>query len=169
MGERRYWLFKSEPDAFSFQALCDCPEQTAEWDGVRNYQSRNYLREAKLGDVVFFYHSNVKPPGIVGLAVVVREFYPDHTAWDPKEKYYDPKTDPTNPRWSMVDIRAIKPMEEYVSRDAMKVNEALCDMIVIQRGRRPSVQPVLENEFVEVLRMGKTTLSEEEILAVQNR
>ena len=105
---RHYWLFKSEPTAYSFADLMDEPKQTAEWDGVRNYQARNFLRdEIKEGDYVLFYHSNAKPTGVVGTAVVVRNGYPDHTAWDPNSEHPDPKSSPEKPIWYMVDLSLI--------------------------------------------------------------
>ena len=101
-----YWLMKSEPDEFGIDHLAACPQQTEPWDGVRNYQARNMMRdEMRVGDRVFFYHSNCKEPGIVGIMEVVKEGYPDHTAFDPEQKYYDPKSDPEKPRWFMVDVR----------------------------------------------------------------
>ena len=105
----QYWLMKSEPDVFGIDDLAKQPKKTEHWDGVRNYQARNMMRdEMKKGDLVFFYHSNCKEPGIVGLAEVVKEGYPDFTAFDPKAKYYDAKSDPNKPRWYMVDIKLVK-------------------------------------------------------------
>ena len=101
-----YWLMKSEPDVFGIDHLMKMPKKTEHWDGVRNYQARNMMRdEMKKGDLVFFYHSNCDEPGIVGIMTVAREGYPDHTAFDPGQKYHDPKSDPENPRWMMVDLR----------------------------------------------------------------
>ena len=113
---KRYWLFKSEPSAYSFSNLMDEPDQTAEWDGVRNYQARNFLRdEVKEGDGVLFYHSNASPPSVVGTAVVVREGYPDFTAWDPSSEHPDPKSTPDNPRWFMVDIKGLEALPNEVT------------------------------------------------------
>ncbi|MGD2018758.1 MAG: EVE domain-containing protein, partial [Planctomycetota bacterium] len=102
-----YWLMKSEPDVYSYAHLEAAPERTTLWDGVRNYQARNMMRdEMKVGDLVLYYHSNTKPPGVVGVARVVREGYPDPTQFDPKDSHFDPKSDPENPRWYVVDIQA---------------------------------------------------------------
>ncbi|MER3424140.1 MAG: EVE domain-containing protein, partial [Nitrospiraceae bacterium] len=109
MAERsRYWLMKSEPSTFSIQDLQKAPRQTTCWDGVRNYQARNYMRMMKAGDQVLFYHSNADPPAVVGVAEVVREAYPDHTAFDSKDKHYDPKSTPAKPIWDMVDVRLVR-------------------------------------------------------------
>ncbi|MFQ5508875.1 MAG: EVE domain-containing protein [Leptospirillia bacterium] len=145
---RRYWLMKSEPDAYSIDDLAAEPDGTGHWDGVRNYQARNLMRdEMKVGDQVLFYHSNTKPPGVVGIAEIAREGYPDHTAFDPAEHYYDPKSDPDNPRWFMVDVRFIRKFPRKVSLDELKVTPGLEAMKVIQRGQRLSVQPVTRNEW----------------------
>lgn len=153
--DRRYWLMKSEPDAFSFDDLLGARGKRTHWDGIRNYQARNFLRDdMKKGDRVLYYHSNAKPPGVVGVAEVVKEAYPDHTQFDPDSKYHDPKSDPDDPRWLMVDIRALAPLPEPVSLDALKANDALADMAVVQRGQRLSIQPVTPEEWAEVLAMG---------------
>src|SRR6056297_2681061 len=118
---RNYWLFKSEADCYSIDHLAAEPDKTTFWDGVRNYQARNMLRDdVKKGDRVFFYHSNSKPLAIVGTARVVKAGYPDHTAFDPKEQHYDPKSDPDNPRWFMVDIKLLKKFPEPITRDMLK-------------------------------------------------
>lgn len=151
---KRYWLMKSEPDVYSFDDLMGEPGQTAHWDGVRNYQARNFMwKEMKVGDGVLFYHSNCKPPHVVGLATVASEPYPDHTAWDPKEKYFDAKSTEENPRWYMIDVRAESKLANIVSLQDIKDNPALAEMKVIQRGQRLSVQPVSSEEFAEVVRM----------------
>ncbi len=153
----RYWLFKSEPDVFGFSHLLECVDQTEPWDGVRNYQARNLLRdEVAVGDQVLFYHSNTKPPHAAGIAEVVREGYPDHTSWDPTEKYYDEKSSPENPRWYMVDVRAVRWLERPVSLQEMKDNPALAQMKLVQRGNRLSVFEIEEEQFEEVLRMAQT-------------
>ena len=150
----RFWLFKSEPDAFSFDHLLQSPKRRSSWDGVRNYQARNLLRDdIKKGDGVLFYHSNAKPLSIVGIAKVVKESYPDHTAFDPGSKYFDPKSDPDNPRWFMVDIEAVCRIEPPVQRDALVGIPALADMLLIQRGSRLSVQPVQPKEWRAVLKL----------------
>jgi len=116
-----YWLMKSEPDVFGIEHLKKCPAKTEPWDGVRNYQARNMMRDdMKKGDLVFFYHSNCKQPGIVGIMKVVREGYPDHTAFDAKEKYFDPKSDPDNPRWYMVDVRYVRMLKRVITLSELK-------------------------------------------------
>lgn len=152
----KYWLMKSEPSEFSIDDLKKMPKQTEHWDGVRNYQARNFMRdEMKKGDQVFFYHSNCAEPGIVGIAEVVREGYPDFTAWDPKDKHYDPKTDPDNPRWMMVDIKFVRKFDTTITLEALKDNPALEDMRLIQRGNRLSVMPVEKTEWKAILKMEK--------------
>ena len=153
---KRYWLMKSEPDVFSFDDLLREENQTAYWEGVRNYQARNFMRDdMKVGDGVLFYHSNAKPPHVAGVAKVVKAGYPDFTAFDPDAKYFDPKSDPENPRWYMVDIQAIKKFASPVSLSALKENPALDGMLVTRRGQRLSIQPVERAHFDEVVRMGK--------------
>lgn len=152
---RRYWLMKSEPDAYSFDDLLAQKDQTDHWDGIRNYQARNLMREMKAGDGVLFYHSSTVPPHVAGVAEVVREAYPDHTSWDKKSKYFDPKSTPDTPRWFMVDIRAVRKLESPVTLEELKANPKLKKMRVVQKGQRLSVQPALKSEFDEVLRMAK--------------
>ncbi len=148
-----YWLMKSEPDAFSIWDLKKM--KRSPWDGVRNYQARNIMRDKmKLGDPVLFYHSNAKPPGVIGTAKVVKESYPDHTAWDPDTKYYDPKSTEENPRWFMVDIEYVSEFSELVPLDVLRETKGLEEMVVTQRSRL-SVQPVRKKEFDIVCKMGK--------------
>lgn len=150
----RFWLFKSEPDVFSFDHLWAAPKRTTHWDGVRNYQARNLLRDdIKKGDGVLYYHSNAKPLSIAGIAKVVKEGYPDHTAFDPKDKHYDEGSDPDDPRWYMVDIQAVCRFDPMVERDALMKVPALKDMMLLQRGSRLSVQPVLPKEWKAVLKI----------------
>jgi len=152
---RRYWLFKSEPSAFSWDDLWAAPGRRTSWDGVRNYQARNFLREdVRAGDGVLFYHSGAEPPGVVGVADVVREAYPDPTQHDPEHPRYDPGSDPAAPRWWMVDIRARRPLERFVPLGELKRTSALSGMGVVQRGQRLSVQPVRAAEWRAVLRAG---------------
>ena len=152
----QYWLMKSEPEEFSIDDLRKMPKKTEHWDGVRNYQARNFMRdEMKIGDQVFFYHSNCEEPGIVGIAEVVKEGYPDFTAWDPDDKHYDPKTDPENPRWFMVDIKFVRKFANTVSLKTLKDTPALKDMQLVQRGNRLSVMPVGKKEWGTILRMAK--------------
>jgi predicted RNA-binding protein with PUA-like domain len=157
-----YWLMKSEPDVYGYDHLCAEENQTEHWDGVRNYQARNIMRDQmKVGDHVLFYHSNTKPPHVVGLAEVVREGYPDHTAFDPSEKYFDPKSDPENPRWYMVDVKAVRRLPAIVSLNELKENPLLTDMKVVQRGQRLSVQPVTKQEFDIVVSMAEAKANEQ--------
>jgi predicted RNA-binding protein with PUA-like domain len=139
-----YWLIKSEPDAFSIDDLENAPNGAEHWDGVRNYQARNFMRDdMKVGDAVFFYHSNCKEPGIVGVAEVASTAYPDHTAFDPNEKYYDAKSDPENPRWLMVDIRFKRKTRRLISLAEIKQHaDELDGFALIRRGNRLSVMPV---------------------------
>ncbi len=144
----KYWLMKSEPDAFSIDDLAKSPKQTTHWDGVRNYQARNFMRdEMKQGDQVLFYHSNAKPPGVVGVAQVVKEGYPDFTAFDPKDKHYDPKSRQEDPRWYMVDIKLVKKFKQLISLPDLKQVKALDGMVLLQKGSRLSVQPVTRKQF----------------------
>ncbi|MDG1051659.1 MAG: EVE domain-containing protein [Planctomycetota bacterium] len=150
-----YWLMKSEPDVYSYAHLEAAPKQTTLWDGVRNYQARNMMRdEMKVGDLVLYYHSNTKPPGVVGVARVVKEGYTDPTQFDPNDSHFDPKSQEDNPRWFVVDIQAVAALKAYVSLDDIKANPKLAEMAVVQRGQRLSVQPVAAAHFREVLRMG---------------
>ena len=149
-----YWLFKSEPNTWSWNDQIAAGSKGTEWDGVRNYQARNMMRDdLKLGDMVLFYHSNTKPPHVAGIARVSREGYPDHTSWDPESKYYDEKSSPENPRWIMVDIEAVQEIEK-VSLVDIKANPALDGMPLVQKGQRLSVQPVSKEQFEEICRMG---------------
>ena len=144
---RRHWLVKSEPETFSFDDLVASPKRTTHWDGVRSYAARNFLREMKKGDHVLFYHSSSKPASIVGIAEVVREAYPDHTAFDPKSK-------PESPTWFMVDLKAVKPLPRPVTLDEVKKTKNLQQMALVRLGRL-SVQPVTEKEFDEVMELGR--------------
>ena len=148
-----YWLIKSEPDVFGVDDLAARPGHTEHWDGVRNYQARNYMRDAmKIGDRVFFYHSNCKPPGIVGICEVASAPYPDHTAFDPKSKYYDAGSDPDNPRWVMVDIRLRRPTRRLISLDELKRHAGKLDGFpLIRRGNRLSVMPVSKEHWDFIL------------------
>lgn len=148
---RRFWLMKSEPEAFSIEDLRRAEDQTTCWDGVRNYQARNFLRdEIKTGDGVLYYHSNAQPPGIAGEAVVVRDGYPDFTAFDPDDPHYDPKSDSARPTWYMVDVRFVRAGKALIALDRLKTIPALQSMFVLRRGMRLSVQPVTEREWAVV-------------------
>jgi predicted RNA-binding protein with PUA-like domain len=149
-----YWLMKSEPDVFGIDHLAAMPNQTEHWDGVRNYQARNMMRdEMKVGDQVFFYHSNTDVPGIVGLMEVVREGYPDHTAFDPECKYYDPKSDPEKPRWFMVEVKYIRHLKRNISLAELREEPALEDMPLVRKGNRLSIMPVSEQAWRHILDM----------------
>ncbi len=148
----KYWLFKSEPSAYSWQDLKNEPERTAFWDGVRNYQARNYLRdEVKEGDLVFFYHSVKHPQAIMGIARVVGEANPDPTAFDPQSDYYDPKSDPQNPRWYGVKVQAIEEFNPPITRDELKMIPQLKNIVLLRKGNRLSIQPVTEEEWQAIL------------------
>ncbi len=141
---------KSEPDAFSLDDLENVTQEP--WDGVRNYQVRNMMRDQmKVGDQVFFYHSNCKVPGIVGLAEVVREGYPDHTAFDPEAHYYDPKSDPDKPRWYMVDLKFKRRLKRTISLQELKEHPQLVDMPLVRKGNRLSAMPVSEADWGFIL------------------
>jgi len=151
----RYWLFKSEPQSFSIQHLAAAPRQTTCWDGVRNYQARNCLRDdIKVGDRVLFYHSSVEPPAVVGTAVVVREGYPDPTAWQKTNHHFDPKSSAENPIWYMVDIQLVEIFAEPQTLDDLRRVPALVGMVLLRRGSRLSVQPVTKREFDTIERRG---------------
>lgn len=150
----RYWLFKSEPDCFSIDALRQRPKQTEHWDGVRNYQARNMLRdEVKEGDEILFYHSNCNPPGIAGIAKVVKAGYPDFTALDPHSDHYDPKSTSEKPQWYMVDVKFVEKFPRLISLDELKQNPALHDMLILRRGNRLSITPVTKSEWVAINKM----------------
>ncbi len=145
MPERRAWLLKSEPDTFGFDDLWRAPDRTTAWEGVRNYQARNYLRdEMRLGDVVLFYHSNAKPPGVAGLAEVASAPYPDPTQFDPASPYADPGSPRQDPRWIVVDVRAVAPLRRLVSLAELRRDPVLAefDLALLRRGNRLSVMPV---------------------------
>ncbi len=155
-----YWLMKSEPESFSIDDLARAPKKTTCWDGVRNYQARNMLRDQmKKGDLAFFYHSNCEVPGIAGIVEIVREGYPDHTAFDPDDHHFDPKSDPENPRWYMVDVKLKKKFARVVSLRELKgcTDAALSGFQLLAKGNRLSVMPVTASQwkFIESLSQGK--------------
>ena len=152
---KNFWLMKSEPDVFSIDDLKKCKDMTEPWDGVRNYQARNFMKSMEIGDLVLFYHSNAKPPGIVGVAKVAKLAYPDHTSWDKKSKYFDEKSTKDSPRWFMVDVKFVAKLDNIISLDDLKNNARLKGMKVAQKGSRLSVQPVEKSDFVEVLKMSQ--------------
>lgn len=151
----KYWLIKSEPEVFSIDDLARNKNQTTYWDGVRNYQARNFIRdEMKVGDKVIFYHSNAEPPAAVGICEIVKEAYPDFSAFDHKNDHYDPKSKKDSPTWFMIDVKFVKKFSKHVSIGEIKANKKLHKMNLIQRGNRLSVMPVTKDEFDEIVRMG---------------
>lgn len=153
----RYWLMKTEPDVFSFDDLVKNPKRTTSWEGVRNYQARNLMRDDfKLKDRAFIYHSGIDEPCIAGVAEVVREGYPDQTALDPKSKYYDEDAAKKKETpWVMVDVKATHRFKTPVTRDMLKAEKKLQSMMVLKKGARLSVQPVTKDEFEIILKLGK--------------
>jgi predicted RNA-binding protein with PUA-like domain len=152
---KKYWLIKSEPNEFSIDDLVKSKNKTTHWDGVRNYQARNFMRdEMKKGDGVLFYHSSTDPMGVAGYCEVAKDGYPDHTQFDSKDKHFDPKADPANPTWIMVDIKLIKKFSKPVMLVDIKANPKLKNMRLMQRGNRLSVMPVEKSEWDEILKMG---------------
>jgi len=156
MTTRRHWLVKSEPDSFSFDDLLASPRRTTGWDGVRNYQARNTLRDdMKKGDLVLFYHSSTDPMAVVGVAEVVREGYPDETAFDRKHAHYDPKSKRDAPTWFQVDLAAREKFARPVTLAELRETKGLETMTLLQRGSRLSVQPVSAKEFEIVTKFGR--------------
>lgn len=148
----KYWLMKSEPEAFSVDDLEASPGRATHWDGVRNYQARNMMRdEMKIGDQVFFYHSNCAQPGIVGIVEICRESYPDFTAFDPEDKHFDPKSKEQSPTWFMVDIRFIRKLERVLTLHELKQYSQLGELPLLRRGNRLSVIPVTPAQWEFIL------------------
>jgi predicted RNA-binding protein with PUA-like domain len=148
----RYWLMKSEPDAFSIDDLADRPNQTEPWDGVRNYQARNMLRDdMQVGDEVLFYHSNCKVPGVVGIARIVRAGYPDDTAFNPLSKYHDPKSTADRPIWYRVDVALVRKLTRTIGLSELKDFPELSELALVRRGNRLSVMPVSADEFAFIV------------------
>ncbi|WP_133129379.1 EVE domain-containing protein [Legionella yabuuchiae] len=144
----QYWLMKSEPSCFSIDDLKASPNQTSAWDGVRNYQARNFMRDdMNIGDLVFFYHSNCNPPGIAGIAKVISNAYPDHTAFDPNSEHPDVNSTPDNPRWFMVDVQFKEKFPKLISLNELKKHPELQGMTLLRKGNRLSVMPVGSNEW----------------------
>lgn len=147
------WLMKSEADCFSFQDLLAAPRKTTYWDGVRNYEARNFLRDrCRPGDHVLYYHSNAEPSGIAGIATVASEAYPDPTAFDPKHDHYDPKSNPDNPTWWLVDVKALLPLPQFLSLGDLREEPRLAEMALFKRSRL-SVQPVTPEEYRIILEL----------------
>lgn len=152
----RYWLVKTEPDCFSIDDHSRQPNQTTYWDGVRNYQARNTLRDLmKLGDQVLIHHSNAEPPAVVGVAKVVREGYPDHTAWDPFSDHFDSGSTADNPRWFMVDLQLERKFARPLPLDELRSQTALAEMELLRKGSRLSVQPVRATEFAAITKLAE--------------
>lgn len=152
-----YWLMKSEPEEFSIDDLEARPEQREPWDGVRNYQARNFMRDQmKIGDKILFYHSNCDVPGIYGIAEVASEAYADFTAFDPKDKHFDPKSDPDNPRWFLVDVRFVRHTRRAITLAEMKADPALEDFPLVRRGNRLSILPVTSAQWKLIMAREKT-------------
>jgi len=148
----RHWLMKSEPETFSLDHLAKMPKRTTMWDGVRNYQARNMIRDdMHVGDQIFFYHSNCAEPGIVGLCKVVRAAYPDPSAANPESPYYDPKSDPANPRWVVVDVQLTRRLKRNITLTELKSAAPLANMALVRRGNRLSVMPVTADEWTFIL------------------
>jgi len=153
-SSNKYWLVKTEPESFSIDDLARSPKQTTCWDGVRNYQARNFMRdEMKIGDRVLIYHSNADPPAVAGVGVVVREAYPDPSSWNAKSKYFDEKSTSDSPRWFMVDIQFERKFAKPLSLDSLRDVPALKKMELLRRGSRLSVQPVRAEEFEAILKL----------------
>jgi predicted RNA-binding protein with PUA-like domain len=153
-----YWLLKSEPDCFSFADLCAAPGRTTGWDGVRNFQARNFLRDQiQVGDGILYYHSNADPPAIAGLAEVVEAGHPDPTSFDPSADHYDPKSRPDSPTWYQVSIRAVRPIEPALGLPKLREVAALSSMELLRKGSRLSVQPVSAEEWAAVLELAGVT------------
>ena len=148
----QYWLMKSEPDTYSIDDLQSFGVD--HWDGIRNYQVRNFFRDQiQVGEQAFFYHSNCKEPGIVGTMEIVSKAYPDHTAFDPSEKYFDSKSDPENPRWLMVDVHYIRHLDRMITLGELRHQKQIADMKLLQRGNRLSVLPLSKMEWQYILDM----------------
>jgi len=154
MATRRHWLMKSEPTVYSIDDLKR--DKKTSWDGVRNYRARNFMRDdMRVGDLILFYHSNAKPPGVAGVCRIKKEAYPDPTQFDAKSKYYDPKSKKEEPRWSLVDVAFVEKFDDEIPLQTLKDTPALEGMRVTQKGARLSVQPVDKKHFKQVLKMAK--------------
>ncbi len=151
----KYWLMKTEPGCFSIDDLAALPGGTTSWDGVRNYQARNFMRDGmSVGDLILFYHS-VTNPSVAGIARVAREAYPDHSAWNPEDRHYDPKSTPEKPLWFMVDVQFVEKFASPVPLTALRGVKGLERMELLKKGSRLSVMPVTQEEFEIVCRLGR--------------
>lgn len=154
MPHMKYWLMKSEPGCFGIEDLKKRPRQTECWDGVRNYQARNMMRdEMQVGDLAFFYHSNCQQPGIAGIMKIVKSAYTDHTQFDPENEHYDPTSKKENPRWIMVDVKFEKQFDHVITLDSLRENPKLKEMPLLRKGNRLSITPVTKNQWDAILRM----------------
>lgn len=151
MRPKGYWLMKSEPSTFSIDDLRHSPDRTTSWDGVRNYQARNFMRSMAIGDEVLFYHSNADPPAVVGIAEIVRPAYPDPTQFDKKDTHYDPESKPAQPRWDMVDIKYVRKFPRALPLDELRKEAKLKAMVLLKKGSRLSVQPVTPVEWRHII------------------
>jgi predicted RNA-binding protein with PUA-like domain len=150
-----YWLFKSEPDTFSFDDLKNRPQRTEPWSGVRNYQARNFMRdEMRVGDLAFFYHSSCPQPGIAGIIRVASEPYPDPTQFAPSDDYFDPKATPEKPIWMLVDVAWEQDLKNFVPLETLRADPVLEGMRLLQKGTRLSITPVTEAEFKHIRKLG---------------
>ena len=157
-----HWLIKSEPDVFSIRDLATAKRQTTHWEGVRNYQARNFLRAMQVGDLALYYHSNATPSAVAGVVEIVRTAYPDPTAWDPKSDYHDPKASPENPIWSMVDVKLVEIFVREIPLEELRTVDALAGMELLRRGSRLSVQPVTAAQFRAIEKRGKKNEAKKE-------
>ena len=148
-----YWLMKSEPDEFGVEHLKERPGRTASWDGVRNYQARNFLRSMRRGDLAFFYHSSCPEPGIAAIVKIIKQAYPDHSAWDKKSEYFDARSTPGKPVWDMVDVKLVRQLKRPVLLAEIKGHSLLKKMQLVQRGNRLSVMPVTALEWNAILKL----------------
>jgi predicted RNA-binding protein with PUA-like domain len=155
MAKQQFWLMKSEPEAFSIEDLKKAKQQTTCWDGVRNYQARNYMRAMQLGDLAFYYHSNAEPSAIVGIAEIVKTAYPDPTQFDPEDSHFDPKSKMEAPAWDMVDVKFVEQFNAPLSLEMLRDLPALEGMELLRRGSRLSVQPVTAAQWKAIVKLAK--------------
>lgn len=149
-----YWLMKTEPNAYSIDDLARQPKKTDHWDGVRNYQVRNMMRDdMQPKDLAFFYHSSCKIPGIVGIVEIVKKGYPDFTAWDPDEDHYDPKSTPDDPRWYMVDVKLKEKFKDIITLADLKKHPKLSELLILKKGNRLSITPIQKKEWNTIIQL----------------
>jgi predicted RNA-binding protein with PUA-like domain len=156
-AKKNYWLMKSEPDVFSIDHLKTRPRQIAPWDGVRNFQARNFMRVMRKRDLAFFYHSSSAEPGVAGIVEIAREAYPDSTAWDANSPYYDPRSQPDKPMWDMVDVRFQRKAKRLIPLSELRANPKLKRMHLLARGSRLSIMPVTPEQWAAILKMESIT------------